>query len=151
MTFGRVSSSLSVVSLSVLFSLGAVAQHPHDEPAAKPAADAAKPAEKPADVKALELPADKSVEQTITVHGKTLHYTATVGTIRLTDEKGKPTGDVMYTAYMLDHDKGAPDRPVMFAVNGGPGASSVYLNLGAVGPKHISFANEGSRRAIRRR
>jgi carboxypeptidase C (cathepsin A) len=143
MTFGRVSSSLSVVSLSVLFSLGAVAQHPDGPPAAKPAADAGKPAEKPADVKALELPADKSVEQTITVHGKTLHYTATVGTIRLMDEKGKPTGDVMYTAYVLDHEKGSPDRPVLFAVNGGPGASSVYLNLGAVGPKHISFANEG--------
>jgi len=144
MTFGRVSSSFSVMSLSVLLSLGAVAQRPHDgAPDAKPAVDAGKPAEKPADVKALELPADKSVEQTITVHGKTLHYTATVGTIRLTDEKGKPTGDVMYTAYILDHEKGSPDRPVLFAVNGGPGASSVYLNLGAVGPKHISFANEG--------
>ncbi len=83
------------------------------------------------------------MEQTITVHGQTLHYTATVGTIRLTDEKGKPTGDVMYTAYTLDHEKGAPDRPVLFAVNGGPGASSVYLNLGAIGPKHISFANAG--------
>jgi carboxypeptidase C (cathepsin A) len=77
------------------------------------------------------------------VHGKTLHYTATFGTIRLTDDKGKPTGDVTYTSFILDHDKGAPDRPVLFAVNGGPGASSVYLNLGAVGPKHISFANEG--------
>ncbi|WP_254059504.1 S10 family peptidase [Granulicella sp. L46] len=127
-----------------MFSLGAVAQRPHDgPPPAKPAADAGKPEEKPADVKALELPADKSVEQTITVHGKTLHYTATVGTIRLVDEKGKPTGDVMYTAYTLDHEKGSPDRPVLFAVNGGPGASSVYLNLGAIGPKHISFANVG--------
>ena len=133
------------MSLSVLFSLGAVAQRPHDgPPAAKPVADAGKPEEKPADVKALELPADKSVAQTITVHGKTLHYTATVGTIRLTDEKGKPTGDVMYTAYTLDHDKGAPDRPVLFAVNGGPGTSSVYLNLGAIGPKHISFGVAGA-------
>jgi carboxypeptidase C (cathepsin A) len=131
------------MSLSVLFGLGAVAQRPHDGPPAGKPADAAKPEEKPADVKSMELPADKSVEQTITVHGKTLHYTATVGTIRLTDEKGKPTGDVMYTAYTLDHEKGAPDRPVLFAVNGGPGASSVYLNLGAVGPKHISFANAG--------
>src|SRR6202046_1410728 len=144
MTLRLVSPALSVMSLSVLFSLGAVAQRPHDgPPPAKPAADAGKPAEKPADVKALELPADKSVEQTITVHGKTLHYTATVGTIRLIDEKGKPTGDVMYTAYTLDHEKGSPDRPVLFAVNGGPGASSVYLNLGAIGPKHISFANVG--------
>jgi carboxypeptidase C (cathepsin A) len=142
MTLRLVSPALSVMSLSVLFSLGAVAQRQHDGP--PPAKPAGKPEEKPADVKALELPADKSVEQTITVHGKTLHYTATVGTIRLMDEKGKPTGDVMYTAYTLDHEKGSPDRPVLFAVNGGPGASSVYLNLGAVGPKHISFAVAGA-------
>ncbi len=131
------------MSVSVLFGLGAVAQRPHEGPPPAKPGDAAKAEDKPADVKSLELPADKSVEQTITVHGKTLHYTATVGTIRLADEKGKPTGDVMYTAYTLDHEKGAPDRPVLFAVNGGPGASSVYLNLGAVGPKHISFANAG--------
>jgi carboxypeptidase C (cathepsin A) len=143
MTLRRVSPALLAMSLSALFSLGAVAQHPHDGPPPAKPGDSAKPEEKPADVKTQELPADKSVPQTITVHGKTLHYTATVGTIRLTDEKGKPTGDVMYTAYTLDHEKGAPDRPVLFAVNGGPGASSVYLNLGAIGPKHISFANVG--------
>jgi carboxypeptidase C (cathepsin A) len=130
------------MSSPVLFSLSAAAQRPHEGMGEKPAADAAKPAA-PVDVKPEELHPDKSVEQTITVNGKTLHYTATVGTIRLTDEKGKPTGDVMYTAYTVDHEKGTPDRPVLFAVNGGPGASSVYLNLGAIGPKHISFANSG--------
>jgi carboxypeptidase C (cathepsin A) len=143
MTLRRISPALLAMSLSALFSFSALAQHPHEAPPPAKPGDAAKPEEKPADVKSLELPADKSIPQTITVHGKTLHYTATVGTIRLTDEKGKPTGDVMYTAYTLDHEKGAPDRPVLFAVNGGPGASSVYLNLGAIGPKHISFANVG--------
>jgi carboxypeptidase C (cathepsin A) len=49
----------------------------------------------------------------------------------------------MYTAYTVDKAKDAPSRPVLFAFNGGPGASSVYLNMGAIGPKHISFANEG--------
>ncbi len=89
MTLRRVSPALLVMSLSALVSLGAVAQRPHDGPPdGKPAADAAKPA----DAKTPEVAADKSVAQTITVHGKTLHYTATVGTIRLTDEKGKPTG-----------------------------------------------------------
>ncbi|QMV18724.1 peptidase S10 [Granulicella sp. 5B5] len=112
---------------------------------AKPAADkapakveAAKPETKPEG-----LPEDKSVPQTITVNGKTIHYTATVGTIHLKDDEGKPTGDVMYTAYVVDRAKGEPSRPVIFAVNGGPGASSVYLNLGAIGPKHLSFGNEG--------
>ena len=89
------------------------------------------------------LPADKSVPQTITVNGKTLHYTATVGTITLKAADDKPTGDVTYIAYILDAPKDQPHRPVTFALNGGPGASSVYLNLGAIGPKHIAFANEG--------
>jgi carboxypeptidase C (cathepsin A) len=121
----------------LLFALPAFAQHDGPPPAAKPAADA-KPSTPPEG-----LPEDKSVPQTVTVNGKVLHYTATVGTIHLKDATGKPTGDVMYTAYTLDHPKSEPDRPVLFAVNGGPGASSVYLNLGAVGPKHISFANAG--------
>jgi carboxypeptidase C (cathepsin A) len=142
MTLRRFSRTLLLMSVPVLFSLSATAQRPREGMGEKPAADAAKPAA-PADVKPEDLHPDKSVEQTITVHGKTLHYTATVGTIRLTDDKGKPTGDVMYTAYTVDHDKGLPDRPVLFAVNGGPGASSVYLNLGAIGPKHLEFAVAG--------
>lgn len=85
------------------------------------------------------LPADKSVPQTVRINGKTLQYTATVGTIRLKDDEGKSTADVMYIAYTVD----GPNRPVTFALNGGPGASSVYLNLGAIGPKRIGFANQG--------
>lgn len=106
------------------------------EAGSKPA-EAAKPKLDP-------MPEDKSVAQTITVNGKTLHYTATVGTITLKSDEGKPTGDVTYIAYVLDTPAGQPhNRPVTFALNGGPGASSVYLNLGAIGPKHIAFANEG--------
>lgn len=91
------------------------------------------------------LPADRSVPQTITVNGKTIHYTATVGTIDLKADDGKTTGQVMYTAYTVDQPKGTPAtaRPVTFAFNGGPGAASVYLNLGAIGPKHVTFGNEG--------
>ncbi len=90
------------------------------------------------------LPADKSVPQIITVNGKTIHYTATVGTIALKARDGKTTGEVVYTAYTVDPPKGqAATRPVTFAFNGGPGASSTYLNFGAIGPKHIAFANAG--------
>src|SRR5208337_3939129 len=35
------------------------------------------------------------------------------------------------------------NRPVTFAMNGGPGASSVYLNFGAIGPKHLQAGNDG--------
>jgi carboxypeptidase C (cathepsin A) len=150
----------------VLFALPAFAQHgdsakpPADASAtaAAKSADAKPPEPKPAEPAKNPLPADKSVPQTITVNGKTLHYTATVGTITLKSKDDKPTGVVMYTAYTLGEPKGdqargdepkgknndgGSHRPVTFALNGGPGASSVYLNLGAIGPKHIAFANEG--------
>jgi carboxypeptidase C (cathepsin A) len=88
------------------------------------------------------LPADKSVLQTATINGKTLHYTATVGTIALKAKDGKTTGEVMYTAYTMEGAEGH-HRPITFAFNGGPGASSVYLNLGAIGPKRVGFGNAG--------
>ena len=162
-TLSRMTCANFVIAL-VLFALPAFAQHGES---AKPSADAsatpaaAKPAEpksaepKPAEPVKNPLPADKSVPQTITVNGKTVHYTATVGTITLKSKDDKPTGVVMYTAYTLDVPKrdepkgknkdsdGGSHRPVTFALNGGPGASSVYLNLGAIGPKHLAFANEG--------
>jgi carboxypeptidase C (cathepsin A) len=106
---------------------------------APPSAAAGTAAAKPAEPMANPLPADKSVPQTITMNGKTIHYTATVGTIAVKNGEGKPVGEVVYTAYTVD----GPNRPVTFALNGGPGASSVYLNMGAIGPKHIAFANAG--------
>jgi carboxypeptidase C (cathepsin A) len=122
--------------LFLALTLPARSQSPDVPAAAKPPAAPAS-SDKPA-----PLPADKSVPQTITVNGKTIHYTATVGTITLHARDGKSTGEVTYIAYTVDGDKAA-NRPVTFALNGGPGASSVYLNLGAIGPKHIAFANEG--------
>lgn len=138
---------LRALAILLLFSsFPAFAQH--GEPAA-PSADGAgaSSAPKPGEPMKNPLPADKSAPQSISVNGKTIHYTATVGSITLKGKEDKPTGVVMYTAYTVDEPKGeakgSMHRPVTFALNGGPGASSVYLNLGAIGPKHITFANEG--------
>jgi carboxypeptidase C (cathepsin A) len=137
MTLRFLAPALLVLTLPALAQ--SQSEAPHDTPAA------ATSAKTPVAVAPLPnpLPADKSTEQSITVNGHTLHYTATVGTITLKSREDKPTGEVMYIAYTLDQPKGAPSRPVTFAVNGGPGASSVYLNLGAIGPKHVAFANAG--------
>ncbi len=85
------------------------------------------------------LPADAHVTQTTRVDGRTLKYTVTVGSLPVRDAKGTKTGEVVFTAYTIP-DKG---RPVTFALNGGPGASSVYLNLGAIGPKRVAFGDKG--------
>ena len=88
------------------------------------------------------LPADKTVKQSASIGGRTINYDATVGTISVRDEKGKEIGQVVYTAYVVPG--GGVDRPVTFAFNGGPGASSVYLNMGAVGPKRVQFGAQGN-------
>ncbi|TAL83473.1 MAG: peptidase S10 [Rhodanobacter sp.] len=85
------------------------------------------------------FPADAHVTQSTRVDGKTLKYTVTVGSLPVRDNKGNLTGQVVYTAYTM----AGKDRPVTFALNGGPGASSVYLNLGAIGPKKVDFGVEG--------
>ena len=91
------------------------------------------------DFKLPPFPADKSVRQSTVVDGRKINYTATVGSLPVLDDKGKRIADVMFIAYTVP----GKDRPVTFALNGGPGASSVYLNLGALGPKHVQFGAEG--------
>ena len=105
------------------------------------AAPDAKPADKaPADKSPLPpLPAPAHAQQSIQLDGKALKYTVTVGSLPVRDKDGKTAGDVVVTAYTVDGD----NRPVTFAFNGGPGASSVFLNFGAIGPKHMNAGNEG--------
>jgi carboxypeptidase C (cathepsin A) len=111
-----------------------------DAQAAAPSTDA-KPPEKPApDKTALPpLPTPAHAQQSVQLEGKTLKYTVTVGSLPVRDKDGKAAGDVVVTAYTVDGE----NRPVTFAFNGGPGASSVYLNFGAIGPKHMNAGNEG--------
>src|SRR6516165_9946963 len=108
-------------------------------------APAATDKEKPADKGAPEkpalppLPAEAHTQQTMVIEGKTLHYTVTIGAFPVRDGDGKVAGDVVVTSYVTE----GANRPVTFAFNGGPGASSVYLNFGAIGPRHMNAGNEG--------
>jgi carboxypeptidase C (cathepsin A) len=95
---------------------------------------------KSGDLKLPPFPADKSAHLTTQVDGKGLAYDATVGSLPVLDEKGKTIADVMLIAYTVP----GANRPVTFALNGGPGAASVYLNLGAIGPKRVQFGAEGN-------
>ena len=105
------------------------------------AADKSKPADKPADKAALPpLPPEAHVQQTIQLDGKALKYNVSVGALPVRDGDGKIAGEVVVTAYTVE----GQSRPVTFAFNGGPGASSVYLNFGAIGPKHLDAGNEGA-------
>jgi carboxypeptidase C (cathepsin A) len=129
----------AVLSISLLALSAPRAAAQEDKPAPTPTpADAKEKDNKASSDKEAPLPADAHVAQSIVLDGKPLKYTVTVGTLPVFD-KGKKTGEVVYTAYIVD----GPDRAVTFAMNGGPGAASVYLNLGAIGPKRLKFGEEG--------
>ena len=85
------------------------------------------------------LPPEAHAQQTMVLDGKTLHYTVTVGAYPVRDNDGKVAGQVVVTSYTME----GANRPVTFAFNGGPGAASIFLNLGAIGPKHLDAGNEG--------
>ncbi|KRR25966.1 peptidase S10 [Bradyrhizobium retamae] len=89
------------------------------------------------------LPPDSTTRQTLTLPGRTLNFTATAGSIRLFDDKREPQADIVYTSYQLDGSD-RTSRPVTFLFNGGPGASSAWLQFGDAGPWRISITGEGA-------
>jgi carboxypeptidase C (cathepsin A) len=89
------------------------------------------------------LPPDSTTKQTLALPSRTLAFTATAGSIRLFDDKGEPQADIAYTSYQLDGAEKA-SRPVTFLFNGGPGASSAWLQLGDAGPWRLSIGGDGA-------
>ncbi len=80
------------------------------------------------------LPAAVTTSHKLDLPGRTLELDAIAGAIQLLDgHTGKPEADVAFVAF-LAKGKVPADRPVTFAINGGPGAGSAWLDLGAMGP-----------------
>jgi len=100
-------------------------------------------------------PEQQASKGTVTVSGQRLDYDACAGTIVVhlkgyddvpqnlnKDEKvGPAEASMFYAAYFKS---GAPSaqRPITFLFNGGPGSSSVWLHMGAFGPRRVVTAND---------
>ena len=115
---------------------------PPPEAATAPPADAA--ANAPPAVEKLS-----KTQHTIHIGGAELDYTATAGTLVLKREDGKARAGIFFVAYTLGSDtlQSAADRakrPLTFAFNGGPGSSSVWLHMGALGPRRINLPPDGT-------
>ncbi len=83
-----------------------------------------------------------------TARGQRLDYTATCEYLPVVDhafgrDRGEPEAAIFCTAYRLEGAAPAT-RPVCFAFNGGPGSSSVWLHLGALGPKRVVVPDDAS-------
>src|SRR5690242_19645024 len=90
---------------------------------------------------AKALPKPVATHHQITPTGKVLKYTATAGFMPLMDDEGEREAKIFYTAYTLDG--GGASRPLIFAFNGGPGSSSIWLHLGCIGPKRVQLMPDG--------
>lgn len=95
------------------------------------------------DEKKVEESEPTVTSHSLTVNGKTLDYTATVGLMPLKNEKDEIEAQIFYTAYTLDNVEDAADRPLILVFNGGPGAASIWLHMGALGPKRVDMGDEG--------
>ncbi|HXO39705.1 MAG TPA: hypothetical protein VN872_13775, partial [Candidatus Acidoferrum sp.] len=103
------------------------------KPTGTPAADAKK--EPPE-------PAPTITHHEIHVGGKTLHYTATTGMLPLkNNDTGEVEAHIFFIAYTLDGQN--EHRPLTFSFNGGPGSASVWLHMGAIGPKRVRMQPDG--------
>ncbi len=124
-----------------------------EDPAARGPQRAERPAEKPADKpadKAAEKPAEKEEAPVVTKHelrlagGRVLRYSVTTGLMPLKSDTGEVEARIFFMAYTLDRTSGPETRPLMFSFNGGPGSSSVWLHLGALGPKRVKMRADGA-------
>jgi carboxypeptidase C (cathepsin A) len=159
---GRVAAALAVVVLVV--TVPAAAQRPGAEEkdergAAKEKEKEEKQKEKgkekesPKDKESKKAPADRDdaepvvTRHEVTIGGRPLKYTATAGKLPITDGRGTTEAHIFFIAYTLDRDKEKEQggrRPLMFSFNGGPGSSSVWLHLGALGPKRVPLPDDAS-------
>src|SRR5262249_26492319 len=80
----------------------------------------------------------------IRVGGKTLRYTATSGMMPIKNRDGETEARIFFMAYTLDDAGNKSRRPLTFSFNGGPGSASVWLHLGAIGPKRVKMNPDGT-------
>ena len=89
----------------------------------------------------LRLPPAAITFHTATLDGQQVPYNAVAGAIKPRDDRGRHTAEIFYVAYAREPEDAS--RPVTFVFNGGPGAASAYLHLGAIGPKVVETTRTG--------
>ena len=100
--------------------------------------EAKKVEDKPKEV-IFEEEAPVVTEHELAIGAHKLKYTATTGRMPFKNEFGEIEAQMFYMAYTVP----GKDRPLMFSFNGGPGSPSVWLHLGALGPKRVKMTESG--------
>jgi carboxypeptidase C (cathepsin A) len=85
-----------------------------------------------------------TTQHSITLHGVKIDYTAHVGFQPIHNAtNGDIEGRLFYVYYSKNNVTDKSKRPVWFLFNGGPGAASVWLHMGAFGPKMVKLESNG--------
>lgn len=109
----------------------------------------AEPAKKPESREPKKTAEDKTQkvvekQSSVTIAGKKIDYTVRTSRLLLKKDDGKARASVFYVAYTRNDVDDITGRPVLFAFNGGPGSSAVWLHLGALGPKIVPTSPDGT-------
>ena len=85
-----------------------------------------------------------ATQHEITLHGETIPYTARVGFMPIHQAtSGVIEGHLFYVYYAKNGVTDKSKRPVWFLFNGGPGAATIWLHMGAFGPKMVKLMPNG--------
>ncbi|MCY7270497.1 MAG: peptidase S10, partial [Sphingomonas bacterium] len=110
------------------------------QPAVAPVAPPAKV--EPAKPVETVIPQKRTTRLSGNFGGQRVSYAATIGETIIKAEDGTPKAAIVTTAYVKDGRD--PNRPVTFLFNGGPGSGSVWLQMGAFGPKRVAIPSNGT-------
>jgi len=77
------------------------------------------------------------------LNGQTLKYTATAAQMPIRNASDETEAHIFYIAYTLDGATNSSKRPLTFAFNGGPGSASIWVHMGAMGPKRAKLLDNG--------
>jgi carboxypeptidase C (cathepsin A) len=83
-------------------------------------------------------------ESAVTINGVKIPYKVTTGKLQLKEDDGKARASIFHVSYVRTDINDPTARPVMFAFNGGPGSSAVWLHLGVLGPKIVKLPGDGT-------
>ncbi len=81
---------------------------------------------------------------TVIIAGEKVKYIAETGMLPVLKKDGSTIASVFYVAYVRQGETDKAKRPVTFCFNGGPGSSSIWLHLGALGPRRVKMNSDGT-------
>jgi carboxypeptidase C (cathepsin A) len=137
--------AVAIFSVILICTAGLAVQQNESAEPTKPANKAVAAGEKPGKAPEPEKPKEEPPVVThheVHVGGRVLHYTATTGYMPIRNDEGTEIeANIFFIAYTLDNPPAK--RPLMFSFNGGPGSASIWLHLGAIGPRRVKMLPNG--------